>query len=173
MSNVAVIYEKYKSTSDSFLFELIINLYLLECDYRNIFQIQRKNKKLITKLENIIKYSKFNYKTFESNNYFRLIVYNKTTFNIDKLDKTFGMKFARQLGKFYSCASDDYLQNNYQIMISVQGINTGTPIYIQMCKRNKIIQNIDNILKIFDDIKKILLKLDKNIYVNIQIVSFK
>jgi hypothetical protein len=169
MSNINDIYKKYRSTNDSKLFELIINLYLLECNYRKLFQIHSKNMKIIIKLVNIIKKSKYNYKIFEINNYYRLIVYNKAKFNIDNLDKTFSSKFAKQLGNFYACASNDFSSHDYQIMIHAQSINTGAPIYIQMCKKTMIIKNTSKILKIFDDIKKILSNLDDNLNVNIQI----
>ena len=42
MSNITKIYNKYKLTNSNEIFELIINLYLLECEYRNIFQIMRE-----------------------------------------------------------------------------------------------------------------------------------
>ena len=96
-------------------------------------------------------------------------MYNQNKFDINKLDKTFSTKFAKQLGKFYVCASNNYRSYNYQIMIYVQNKNVGFPIYVQMCKKSMMIKNMDNILKIFNDVKKILLNLDNNINVLIQI----
>ena len=164
------IYNKHKFTNDKNLLELIINLYLMESAYRNLFQIIINDKKeKIAKLINIIKKTDYNYEIFETDNYLRLIVYNQNKFDINKLDKTFSAKFAKQLGKFYVCASNNYRSYNYQIMIYVQNKNVGFPIYVQMCKKSMMIKNMDNILKIFNDVKKILLSLDNNINVLIQI----
>jgi len=169
MSNI---YNKHKLTNDKNLLELIINLYLMESAYRNLFQIVINDKKKLIKLINIIKKTDYNYEIFETDNIFRLIVYNQNKFDINKLDKTFSAKFAKQLGKFYVCASNNYTSYNYQIRISVQNKNIGFPIYIQMCKKSMIIKKMDNILKIFNDVKKILLNLDNNIHVHIQIESY-
>jgi hypothetical protein len=152
-------------------------LYLLECEYRNIFQIQReKNEKLIKKLVSIIKKTKYNYKIYDENNkYFKLIIYNKNKFNIDELDKTWGKQFAKQLGNFYICATDNYnlKSYNYQIIISVGNNNIATGLYMQMCKKNTIIKNINKIIKIHDEINTLLLNLDNNLYTNIQVFKYK
>jgi hypothetical protein len=177
MSNIIKIYNKYKLTNSNEIFELIINLYLLECEYRNIFQIKReKNEKLIKKLVSIIKKTKYNYKIYNDNDkYFRLIIYNQNTFNIDKLDETWGKQFAKQLGNFYICATDnfDLKSYNYQIIISVSNNNIATGLYMQMCQKNTIIKNINKIIKIHDDINTLLLQLDNNLYTNIQVFRYK
>ena len=171
------IYNKYKLTNSNEIFELIINLYLLECEYRNIFQIMReKNDKLIKKLVTIIKKTKYNYKIYNDNEkYFRLIIYNQNKFNIDELDETWGKKFAKQLGNFYICATDNYnlKSYNYQIMISVGNNNIATGLYMQMCKKNTIIKNINKIIKIHDEINTLLLELDNNLYTHIQVYKYK
>lgn len=41
-----------------------------------------------------------------------------------------------------------------------------------MCKKPMIINNMDIILKIYTDVKKLLLNLDNNIRTNIRIESF-
>lgn len=173
MSNITKIYNKYKLTNSNEIFELIINLYLLECEYRNIFQIMReKNDKLIKKLVNIIKKTKYNYKIYNDNEtYFRLIIYNQNNFNIDELDEKWSKRFAKQLGKFYICATDNYKLKSYKyrIIILVGNNNIGTGLYMQMCKKNIIIKNINKILKIHDEINTLLLELDNSLYTNIQV----
>ena len=68
------IYNKHKFTNDKNLLELIINLYLMESAYRNLFQIIINDKKeKIAKLINIIKKTDYNYEIFETDNYLRLI----------------------------------------------------------------------------------------------------
>ena len=171
------IYNKYKLTNSNEIFELIINLYLLECEYRNIFQIMReKNDKLIKKLVTIIKKTTYHYKIYNDNEKnFRLIIYNQNKFNIDELDETWGKKFAKQLGNFYICATDNYnlKSYNYQIMISVGNNNIATGLYMQMCKKNTIIKNINKIIKIHDEINTLLLELDNNVYTRIQVYKYK
>jgi hypothetical protein len=174
MNKINKIYNKYKLTNDYKIFEFIINLYLLECGYRNIFQIEiYNNNKIIDKLINIINKTKYNYKIYNEKN-IRFIVYDKDTFDIDKLDETWGKKFAKQLGKFYICASDKYKENeyNYQIMIYIGRKNIGYSPYVQMCNKTTIIKNINKIVKIFDEIKTILLNLDKNLYTSIQVYKY-
>ena len=171
------IYNKYKLTNSNEIFELIINLYLLECEYRNIFQIMReKNDKLIKKLVTIIKKTTYNYKIYNDNEKnFRLIIYNQNKFNIDELDETWKKQFAKQLGNFYICATDNYnlKSYNYQIMISVGNNNIATGLYMQMCKKNTIIKNINKIIKIHDEINTLLLELDNNLYTHIQVYKYK
>ena len=171
------IYNKYKLTNSNEIFELIINLYLLECEYRNIFQIMReKNEKLIKKLVSIIKKTTYNYKIYNDNEKnFRLIIYNQNKFNIDELDETWGKKFAKQLGNFYICATDNYnlKSYNYQIMISVGNNSMETNLYGQICKKNTIIKNINKIIKIHDEINTLLLELDNNLYTRIQVYKYK
>ena len=169
MNNINKIYNKYKLTNDIEIFQLIINLYLLECGYRNIFQIEiYNNNKIIDKLINIIKKTKFQYKIYNEKN-IRFIVYDKNTFNIDKLDETWGKKFAKQLGKFYICASDKYTDYHYQIMIYIGRKNIGYSPYVQMCNKTIITKNINKIVKIFDEINTLLLNLDKNLHTSIQV----
>ena len=171
------IYNKYKLTNSNEIFELIINLYLLECEYRNIFQIMRENnEKLIKKLVTIIKKTTYNYKIYNDNEKnFRLIIYNQNKFNIDELDETWGKKFAKQLGNFYICATDNYnlKSYNYQIMISVGNNSMETNLYRQICKKNTIIKNINKIIKIYDEINTLLLELDNNLYTRIQVYKYK
>jgi len=166
------IYNKYKLTNSNEIFELIINLYLLECEYRNIFQIMReKNGKLIKKLVSIIKKTTYHYKIYNNKKNFRLIIYNQNKFNIEELDKTWGKKFAKQLGNFYICATDNFNLKSYnnQIMISVGNNSMETNLYGQICKQNTIIKNINKIIKIHDEINTLLLKLDNNLYTRIQV----
>lgn len=173
MNKINKIYNKHKLTNDNEIFQMIINLYLLGCGYRNIFQIEIYNNKIINKLINIIKKTKYNYKIYNEKN-IRFIVYDKDTFDIDKLDETWGKKFAKQLGKFYICASDKYKNNeyNYQLMIYIGRKNIGYSPYVQMCNKTTIIKNINKIVKIFDEIKTLLLNLDKNLHTSIQVYKY-
>jgi hypothetical protein len=119
------IYKKYINTTKQEIIELIINLYLLYSNYRNIFQIdlQQENDKLLNQIKKIITAVESDYiiHLFRKNNGngVRIIVYNKDKFDINKLDTTFGKKYAKQLGEFYTCASDNFSKFDCQICISI------------------------------------------------------
>jgi hypothetical protein len=140
---------------------IILNLYLLHSNYRKVFQVElyNTNNLLLNKIKKIITYVKANYiiDSFRDGG-IRIIVYNKNTFNIDTLDMTFGKKYAKQLGEFYTCASDNYKKYNYQISISIDCNNTISEIYIQMCNKNKITKNISRHMKIQNDLMSIFKK---------------
>ena len=73
------------------------------------------------------------------------------------MDTKFGKTFAKQLGIFYTCATDNMKYNKFNIGINIIGKNTESQIYAQMCKNsfiNKIIESE------FIIIKKLLYKLD-------------
>ena len=111
------------------------------------------------------------YRTHKEYKHTRIIVYDKKLFNIDDLDTTYGKKYAKQLGKFYVCATDDFKDNNYRIVIHVSGVNTFAELYAQMCKKTMITKNINKTIKILDEIKEILFKLDNKLHIKIQIYS--
>jgi hypothetical protein len=184
MNQIKKIYKKYNNDNNNnndkndnndnndnkILLELIINLYLIQCKYRNLFQIIfHKNDKL-DDINNILEItnSKFIMHAIDNTSDIRLIVYNDKLFDINKLDKTYGKKFAQQLGKFYVCATNDSKRAyKYQIQLIVTQYNI--PLYSQMCKKNIISKNINLLLKMSNDIKKILFNLDKNITTSIKI----
>lgn len=136
---------------------LILNLYLLYSNYRKVFQVElpSTNKKLLK----IITSVKTNYiiDSFKDGGT-RIVVYNKDTFDINTLDMTFGKKYAKQLGEFYTCASDNYKKYNYQISISVHCNNTKSDLYIQMCNKNKIKKYMSKHINIQNDLVNIFKK---------------
>ena len=171
MNQIKKIYKKYYNNDDNkILLELIINLYLIQCKYRNIFQmIFNKNDKL-DEINNILQItnSKFIMHAVDNTNNIRLIVYNDKLFDINDLDRSYGKKFAQQLGKFYVCAANDnYVLYKYQVQIIVSQYNI--PLYSQMCKKNIISKNINLLLKMSNDIKNLLFNLDKTITTSIKI----
>jgi len=152
---------KYINTNKFEILALIINLYLLFSNYRQVFQIEKYNinDKLLNEKINIIIQVKASYIIDKlKNEGIRIVVYNKETFNINILYMTFGKKYAKQLGEFYTCASDNYKKYNYQISISVHCNNTISDIYIQMCNKNKITKNITKYMKIQNDLVNIFNK---------------
>ena len=152
--------EHYEKSS--ILFELTIGLYLLKCNYRNIFQLwysTDNNKTPLKVITDIIMETNFNYiekKKNESTIIF--IIYNPKTFNIAELDKTDGKKYAKQLGKFYKCATngEEYIGYGHRITINAFNytkMKNSCEIYAQICKKKCISKNINTFLEISKELK--------------------
>lgn len=169
--------KKYLSNNSEYpeVVVLILNLYLLYSNYRQVFQVEldNTNDELLNEMKKIITFIKADYiiDSFRDGS-IRMIVYNKDKFDINKLDMTFGKKYAKQLGEFYTCASDNYKKYNYQISISIDCNNTVNNIYIQMCNKNKITKNISKHIKIQNDLINIFKKYSE-IKLNAIVITLK
>lgn len=111
------------------------------------------------------------FETFQNDNdktFTRFIVYNKK-FKYDTLDLTFGKQFAKQLGDFYFCASDNWRSHSRRIVILVSNDNNSCEIYAQMCNLDLIIKNIKKLFKVIDKLQDLILQLDSNLRLQIQI----
>jgi len=153
------IYNKYKNTKNSRIYEVILQWYLISSGFRNIALVCLDNLQK-PKLEIIFKFlgkNKIIYKFFPEKSY--LILYNPKKFNINNLDKSFGKKFGQQLGKFYYCATNDVSKNHYRIVISVNHVE----ILAQMCKKDMIAKYILQYYRIYLEISEIFKKLDKKL----------
>jgi hypothetical protein len=170
-NSMELIYKKYYKTKNSHLLELLLNLYLMNCKYRNIFQIYLHNTKISKEINEILSNISYNFSIFEEKNDTRIIIYNKKLFNIDDLDITYGKKYAKQLGEFYVCATNNNNNYYYRIVIQAQGLNTSAELYAQMCKKNMIIKNINKIINILNDIKQLFYQLDKTLQIEIKIYN--
>jgi hypothetical protein len=167
-NSIELIYKKYYKTKNGHILELLLNLYLMKCKFRNIFQIFLHTK-ISKEIKEILDNIPYTYLIVEEKNDKRIIVYNKKLFNIDDLDITYGKKYAKQLGEFYVCASDNFSNNNYRIVINVEALNTYAELYAQMCTKQTIIKNINKTINILDDIKQLLLRLDKTLQIEIKL----
>ena len=123
-NSMELIYKKYYKTKNSHLLELLLNLYLMNCKYRNIFQIYLHNTKISKEINEILSNISYTFIIVEEKNDTRIIIYNKKLFNIDDLDITYGKKYAEQLGEFYVCATNNNNNHYYRIVISVQALDT-------------------------------------------------
>ena len=170
-NSMELIYKKYYKTKNSHLLELLLNLYLMNCKYRNIFQIYLHNTKISKEINEILSNISYNFSIFEEKNDTRIIIYNKKLFNIDDLDITYGKKYAKQLGEFYVCATNNNNNYYYRIVIQAQGLNTSAELYAQMCKKNMIIKNINKIINILNDIKQLFYQLDKTLQIEIKLYN--
>ena len=170
-NSMELIYKKYYKTKNSHLLELLLNLYLMNCKYRNIFQIHLYNIKISKEINDILDNISYSFIIVKEKNDTRIIIYNKKLFNIDDLDITYGKKYAKQLGEFYVCATNNYNNYHYRIVIQVQGLNTSAELYAQVCKKKMIIKNINKIINILNDIKQLLYQLDKTLQVEIKLYN--
>ena len=170
-NSMELIYKKYYKTKNSHLLELLLNLYLMNCKYRNIFQIYLHNTKISKEINEILSNISYTFIIVEEKNDTRIIIYNKKLFNIDDLDITYGKKYAEQLGEFYVCATNNNNNHYYRIVIQVQGLNINAELYAQMCKKNIIIKNMNKIINILNDIKQLFYQLDKTLQIEIKIYN--
>ena len=170
-NSMELIYKKYYKTKNSHLLELLLNLYLMNCKYRNIFQIYLHNTKISKEINEILSNISYTFIIVEEKNDTRIIIYNKKLFNIDDLDITYGKKYAEQLGEFYVCATNNNNNHYYRIVIQVQGLNINAELYAQMCKKKMIIKNMNKIINILNDIKQLFYQLDKTLQIEIKIYN--
>ena len=152
------IYDKYKNTKNRHIYEIILQLYLISSGFRDIALVYLFNLEK-SSLEKIIKFLGKNNIPFYINKSF-LVLYNPRKFNIDKLNKSAGKKFGKQLGDFYNCASNDFSKNHYRVVITVNEVE----IFAQMCKKSMIQKNISKYYEIYLEIMEIFGKLDKTIF---------
>jgi len=194
LSNIKNVYnDMKKNCSDdnvNIIIEFLLNYYLLLKGLRNVFQLYIRFKKVYNILKKLI-LNKFNinsYKVEDNYKHIRLIIYNPNKFNINDLDKTFGKKFAYQLGDFYVCAHDFDLENikyDGRSTISARSnepllcknnkkINVYIEFYAQMCKYSDITnkKNINKIMKIFKPIQKSIEEFDDNLSIETNFIYY-
>jgi hypothetical protein len=168
IKDVKEIYDKYKNTKNRQIYEIILQLYLISSDFRDIalVYLQDLGKSGFSNLqksssEKIIKFLKKNripYHILKNKSF--LVLYNPNKFNIDKLNESAGKKFGKQLGDFYNCASNDFSKNHYRVVITVNEVE----IFAQMCKKSMIQKNISKYYEIYLEIMETFGKLDKTIF---------
>jgi hypothetical protein len=176
IKNAKEIYDKYKNTKNRQIYEIILQLYLISSGYRDIAHVylQDLGKSGFSDLsksssEKIIKFLRNNnipYHIFQNKSF--LVLYNPNKFDIDKLNKSAGKKFGQQLGDFYNCASNDFSNNHYRVVISANQVE----IFAQMCKKSMIQKNISKYYEMYLEIMEIFGKLDKNIFGKLETYGF-
>jgi hypothetical protein len=166
IKNAKEIYDKYKNTKSRHIYEIILQLYLISCGFRDIALVYLFNLEK-SELEKIIKFLGKNKIPFYINKSF-LVLYNPNKFDIDKLNKSAGKKFGKQLGDFYNCASNDFSKNHYRVVISANQVE----IFAQMCKKSMIQKNISKYYKMYLEIMEIFGKLDKTIFGKLETYGF-
>ncbi len=161
MINSTALYHKYKNTKIRQIYEIILQWYLISTGYRNVALIYVKlNKPKIEKIIKLLKKNHIYYYILDLD----LVLYNPKKFNIDELDKSKGKLFGKQLGCFYTCATNDVSKNHYRVVISVNKVE----IFAQMCKKSMIHKNIAKFYEIYLEIVEIFGKLDKKLFCKLE-----
>ena len=163
------IYEKYKKTKNKYIYEIVLQWYLIQKKERNIALVQTPNSESLTPIKKFMDQNKINYKILDSNKkndkYRTNIIIYKNTFNIDNFDEGNQKRFGELLGKFYTCAANNLNNNNHRIVIIFNNVE----IYAQMCKKKNVINDFEHFYKIYLKTKKIFNSLDKSIFGKIEI----
>ena len=176
IKNAKEIYDKYKNTKNRHIYEIILQWYLIFSGFRDIalVYLQDFSKSGFSNLpksssEKIIKFlGKNNIPYHILKNKSFLVLYNPNKFNIDKLNESAGKKFGKQLGDFYNCASNDFSNNHYRVVISANKVE----IFAQMCKKSMIQKNISKYYKMYLEIMETFGKLDKTIFGKLETYGF-
>ncbi len=176
-----ILNKKRYNEYDEFKLELYIQIYLILIKQRRIAQIYIDKeytlhsksiyKKIIKELNNKYEY----YRTGSDKNSYRIIVYSKK-YEIEKLNKSYGKKYAKDLGEFYVCADDNlrdmYKKNKYLLrpVISVEYKDKlYVVLYAQMCHASMCIKNFKKFIEIKNKIKKQMEGINKKLNVKFEL----
>ena len=154
------------------IFEIVLQLYLIYTGYRQMAEIKISKKYnyngLLKKLMQLINHYLDNndiiyeIKTnLSDNDVFLYIFHNNSKLNIDN---NRGAQLATKLGDFYTCKTNmnKWLKYKWRIVILIDQIE----IYAQMCEKEQIIDSIANTTKIYDELRELFIKLDKDKFDN-------
>lgn len=162
------LYKKYKNTKNKYIYEIILQWYLIKQKMRNIALIQVSETKFLPPLVKFMNENDISYKILDNTKMSSIkknfIIYNKKTFDIDNFDESNQKKFGELLGKFYVCASNDFRNNNHRVVILFNNIE----IFAQMCKKANIIDNFEKFYNIYLKLHKLFYKLDPTIFGKIE-----
>ena len=105
--NAKEIYDKCKNTKNRYIYEIILQCYLISTGFRDVALICLDNlqKPKLDEIKKFLAKNKIIYKFFPEKSY--LILYNPRKFNIDNLDKSFGKLFGQQIKNSLSFLSLD------------------------------------------------------------------
>ena len=163
------LYKLNKKTKNRHIYEIILQWYLIQQEYRSIAFIsgylltKEKFKEVVDFMEkNNISFFKLPDEKFYKHSF---VIYNLNKIDIKTLTNISPKKLGKLLGNFYTCATNKYNKYDNRIVIEFNNVE----IYAQMCKKGTLINNFAKTYNIYLDLYKIFNQLDKNIYGSIQI----
>jgi len=167
------LYNQYKNTENWFIYEILLQWILINEGVRDMALLQLlSNRKVIEKkkwgviekflLKNKIPFHRFNNDEF-------LVIYNPKKISEEEINETGGKKFGKQLGEFYTCASNNYSKNSYRIAITANQHE----IFAQMCTKSQVKKNLEKFYDIYLKVMEIFEKYDsKNIFCKMETYAF-
>lgn len=157
------IYKIHKNTKNTFIYEIILQWYLIENKIRTIAWVWVPMDLLLTDVENFMKENKINYRIHIKSKRRNIFIYSNT-FDIDNFNDLSTKKIGELLGDFYVCATNDFSKNTHRVVIIFNNVE----IYAQMCNKKSIIENFEHFYKKFTQLKKLFKKLDPSIFGKIE-----
>lgn len=169
--------------SDNYILELLVQLYLILIHKRKLAQVFIPkiyvSKSIRVKLFNFLNKNYKYYIVKEETDYgYLLIIYHKK-YNIDKLNKKLGKKYAQNLGDFYTCATNE--ESNKHIIRPVISVSYDSKPYrkcknriyfellAQICTPDNYGKNIYKFLSIRDKYQKYLSEINKGLIVRYEV----
>ncbi len=175
-------YNKYKK--NKYIVEFILNNYLVNIQFRNIFQIQVPENDP-TPNPNINKFNKFLIKNkiphkkiiqTENEKCTKYIFFNKDCVytDIEKINNLNEKEFARNLGEFYIFATENYyklINDKTCCRISINAVNeyNTSELYAQWGKTCDVNSNMEFFITYAKKIETIFHTIDQNITVSVMI----
>lgn len=156
---MSTLYEKYKKTKNKYIYEIILQWYLIKKKYRNTAYISGYllNKDKLDILINFMNKNSISYKILQEKG-FSFIIYNPGKIDTQVLSNMTNKEIGKLLGNFYTCASNKYgAKGEHRIVIKFNDVE----VYAQMCKK---IKNFNHIYNIYLEVFNIFNKLDKKIF---------
>jgi len=167
------LYNQYKNTGNWYIYEILLQWILINEGVRDMALLQLlSNRKVIEKkkwgviekflLKNKIPFHRFNNDEF-------LVIYNPKKISEEEINETGGKKFGKQLGEFYTCASNNYSKKSYRIAITANQHE----IFAQMCTKSQVKKNLEKFYDIYLKVMEIFEKYDeKNIFCKMETYAF-
>ena len=154
------IYKKHKNTKNKYIYEIILQWYLINHHMRTMALIQVPMSESSKPVINFVKKYNIPYKTYnDTEARVNIVIYNKKKFDINTFDKLSTKQFGKLLGEFYTCATNNFYKHDHRVVILFNQVE----IFAQMCKESTIKLKFDHFYKIYLKLNKIFFKLDPNI----------
>lgn len=169
------LYNQYKNTRNSFIYEILLQWILINEGVRDMALLELydgSNAKTIDKkgwevIEKFLLKNKISFHRFNDNKF--LVIYNPKKISEEEINETGGKKFGKQLGEFYTCASNNFSKNSYRIVITANQHE----IFAQMCTKSQVKKNLEKFYDIYLRVMEVLEKYDeKNIFCKMETYAF-
>ena len=165
------LYKKYNK--NKYLFEFVLNNYLITIGFRKLFQIQYdESSSYIIKFNNFLIENNISHKKLiqiDNERCTKFIIYNKEV-DINKIQKLDGKEFAQLLGEFYIFANENYYEivnntNSRRILINVSNEYNTCELYAQWGYISEINKNMNFFVNYAKELEILFHKIDPKLKV--------